>query len=502
MLTAWMMPLLYALGALAALEILHPLLRRFLPGFRLRFIYHLWALGIAALVALVTAGVGHGTTGWKAVAATTAVLSAWVAFWLINAAVIKRPWRPNAPFLPKLARDVLRMGLLIAAGLWAAKTIFEVELGAILVSSTVLSAVAGLALQDVLKNVFAGLALDIEKPFTRGDWLMLDGTTPVQVVDMSWRTTRLRTQEGVNIYEPNARISNDRLLNYGSGVRPVALAFRIGLPYGAPPAKVKQALRAAAHSVPATLAEPPVDVFLEGFADHSISYYMRVWTHSVSGIGRFRNAINSRIWYELKRRDLNIPFPIRTVHLHSASTMEEEARGDEHARAVARLSQLELFRDLDSDVVQTLAEGATRLYYDDGEILVREGDQGESLLVIDVGAAVVSKSTGGADGAGIDVGRLGEGDFLGEQSLLTGEPRNATVRAEGGCEVLQIAKPQVAEVLAADPNIAQVLSRALATRAELNAALLASHQEQQRLTARPASEASILARIRTFFGLR
>lgn len=117
MLTAWMIPLLYALGTLAALEILHPLLRHFLPGFRLRFLYHLWVLSIAALVALVTVGVGHQTAGWKAVAAATAVLSAWVAFGLINAAVIKRPWRPNAPFLPKLARDVLRMGLLIAAGL-------------------------------------------------------------------------------------------------------------------------------------------------------------------------------------------------------------------------------------------------------------------------------------------------------------------------------------------------------------------------------------------------
>ncbi|MGH9382480.1 MAG: cyclic nucleotide-binding domain-containing protein [Thermoanaerobaculia bacterium] len=502
MLTAWTIPLLYGMGTLVALEAAYLVLRRVLPGFRLRLIYQLWAVGVAVLAALTVAHVDRQIGGWKAAAATTAVLSAWVAFALVNAAVIKRPWRPDAPFLPKLARDVLRMGVLIAVGLLAAKTILGVELGAILVSSTVLSAVAGLALQDVLKNVFAGLALDVEKPFARGDWLMLDGQTAVQVVDMSWRTTRLRTKEGVDIYEPNARISNDRLLNYGSGQRPIALAFRVGLPYGAPPADVKQAIRAAAHSVPGTLAEPPVAVFLESFADHAITYYVRVWTRSVADIGRFRDAINSRIWYELKRRDLSIPFPVRTVHLHSAPAMENAARRDEHARAVARLSRLELFRELDPDAVRTLAEGATRRHYDDGEVLVREGDAGESLLVIDAGSAVASKSTEGGGGVEIDVGRLDEGDFLGEQSLLTGEPRNATVRADGGCVVLEIAKPQLAEILTADPKIAEVLSHVLVTRQELTDASLASHQEQQRSRSQVASEASILARMRAFFGLR
>lgn len=498
---AWTIPLLSGVGVLLALEVAYLLLRRFLPGLRLRGAYHLWAVSLAALVVVTRIGFDHAAMAWKIIAGSALVLSAWVAFGLLNAAVIKRPWRPEAPLMPKLARDIVRMGLLVGVGLLAAKAIFQVELGAIVVSSTVLSAIIGLALQDVLKNVFAGVALDVEKSFSRGDWLLIDGKTHARVVDMSWRATRLRTRQGVDIFEPNAQISNVRLVNYGSGERPVAVEFRIGLSYDAPPNDVKRALTAAARSVTGTLEQPPAGVLLDSFADHAIIYSLWVWTHRVADLGRFRDAVNTRIWYELKRRTLDVPFPIRTVHLHSAESLEGAARDAGRQRATRRLSQLELFRALDPEVMQTLVDGAALRHYDDGEILVREGEPGESLLVIDAGSTIVSKASAGPDGAEVDVGQLGAGNFFGEQSLLTGEPRSATVRADGGCVVLEISKAQLAEILTADPTIAETLSHALAERQQLTAASLASHDERRR-TAPPASEASILARIRTFFSLR
>ncbi|MGH9159477.1 MAG: cyclic nucleotide-binding domain-containing protein, partial [Vicinamibacteraceae bacterium] len=486
---AWTLSLAYGIAALAALEVLYLLLRRILPGFHLRLVYHLWVLSLAAVIALSVAGVDRDALGWKLAASAAAMLSPWVLFALFNAAVLKRPWRPETPFLPKLARDVLTMGVVIAGGLAAVNIIFGMDLQAVLVSSTVLSAVAGLALQDVLKNIFAGVALDLEKPFALGDWLILDGQTPVQVMDMSWRTTRLRTREGLEIHEPNAQMSSARLLNYGAGRWPVAQTFRLGLPYDAAPADVKQALKVAAHSVPGTAEHPPVVVFLESFGDHAITYYMRVWTRNVADIPEFRDAVQSRLWYELKRRGLSIPFPVRTVHLHSAETMAMDERRGEHERALTRFAELELLRGLDPKIVRTLAEGATRRQYDNGEILVREGEAGESLLVIDEGAAVVTKASNGRDGLQVEVGRLGDGDFFGEGSLLTGAPRGATVRADGGCIVLEIAKPQLARILSADPSVAGALSHALAMRQSATTASLASHDERLRSAVPAPSEA-------------
>lgn len=497
----WSIPLAYGVGIFTALELVRLLLGRWLPGFRLRVFYHLWSVNAGLVVALVVAAVGRESLPWKIAATSAAVLSALVAFALVDALILQRPWASaGPPMLPKLARDVLRMGLLVAVGLLAAKAVLQQPLGAILVSSTVLSAVAGLALQDVLKNVFAGMALDLEKPFVRGDWLMLDGVTPVQVIDLSWRSTRLRTKEGVDISEPNVNLANSRVTNYGTGARPVALGFRLGLPYEAPPIDVKRALRAAAESVPETLREPAVQVFVESFDDHSIGYYLRVWTRSVADMGRFQDAVNSRIWYQLKRRGLSIPFPIRTVHLHGAEEMAAGERQRGQARAVRLFSEIELFGELDGAVIAELAAGAARRDFDDGEILVREDGEGDSLMVIESGAAVVTKSAGDGGGA-IEVARLAAGDFFGERSLLTGEARSATVTADGGCVVLELAKDDLAEVLARDPLIAESLSRALAARETATSATLERYQDQLRGHAEGEDEGTILRRIRAFFRL-
>ena len=86
--------------------------------------------------------------------------------------------------------------------------------------------------------------------------------------------------------------------------------------------------------------------------------------------------------------------------------------------------------------------------YGRGERVIQEGAEGDSMFVMLRGTAHVSVSR---NGTGIRLGVLREGDCFGEMSLLTGEPRSATVRAEGDCEVLEISKAAMAEVLRDSP---------------------------------------------------
>ena len=76
-----------------------------------------------------------------------------------------------------------------------------------------------------------------------------------------------------------------------------------------------------------------------------------------------------------------------------------------------------------------------------GEAVIEEGTEGDSMFILLRGSAQVSVTK---NGALIRVGVLREGDCFGEMSLLTGEPRTATVRAEKDCEVLEISKPVMA----------------------------------------------------------
>lgn len=502
MLGTWGSAIAVAAGVLVALELLLVLLLRRLPGFRLRVLFHLWA-GACAVVAgvLVATGAPLASLPGRLVATLALLLTALVLFAVVEALVLWRAWGRDRPALPKLARDVLRLAVLVAVGLFAVTAILGQPLNAVLVSSTVLSAVVGLALQDTLKNVFSGMALDLEKPFRRGDFLLLDGTTTVQVLDMSWRSVRLLTKEGVEIHEPNASLSVSRIVNYGSGARPAAILVEVGLPYGVPPAEAKRVLLDAARSCPGTAASPESRVFVERFDDSAIVYRLRVWTRDVGDLTNFRSDVNTRIWYALKRNGITIPFPIRTLHVHEVADDLAHSASKAERKARELLARVALFEGFEPAVVDRLAAASTHRLYDAGERLVREGEEGDTLFVLERGAVRILKSDAEGSGEPFEVARLGPGDFFGEASLLTGEPRGATVVAAEGCSVLELARSALAPILAENPDLAETLGRALAHRKAEASTALAEHRAEHVPTGGEEDHESLLRRIRTFFSL-
>jgi small-conductance mechanosensitive channel len=97
--------------------------------------------------------------------------------------------------VPRLARDIARAMVFILAVVLTIRFVFEVPLSSIVISSTVLTAVIGFALQDLLKNVIAGIALQMERPFDVGHGVEVNKQIG-RVVEMSWRATRVITIDG------------------------------------------------------------------------------------------------------------------------------------------------------------------------------------------------------------------------------------------------------------------------------------------------------------------
>lgn len=500
--STWPLAALYGLGALASLELLYVVVRRGARRFRLRLIYHLWALSVAVLVGLLgTTLPADDALAWKICLAAAALLTVAVAFALVEALVLLRPWDPlDKPMMPELARDAVRLGLLALTALFLAYAIFEYAPDKLLLSSTALLAVLGLALQDVLKNLFAGMGMQSDRSFQNGDWLLIDGV-PSQVIDMSWRATRLRTNEGVEIAEPNSSLSAIRLTNLGSGRRPVAFSYRVGLPYDAPPAAVKRVLLEALRGAPGVVAAPAPETFVESYGDSAIVYRLRVWTQQIAGLTRFQDGVLTRVWYALQRAGISVPFPIRTVQWTDTDRGVAASADRARERVAAELGRLPLFRELERDTLGRLAASVRSARYDDREVLVREGDLGDSLFVLDSGAVRVSKTGDGLGSSSVELARLGAGQFFGEMSLLTGEPRSATVTAEAGCEVLVLTREALQPILAADPALAQTLSRSIAERSAETEAKLENRRELARSAGTSAHEESVLARIRSFFKL-
>ena len=121
--------------------------------------------------------------------------------------------------------------------------------------SAVSGVVVGLALQDTLGNMFAGLAIQVEKPFRVGHWVKV-GQFEGQVREITWRATKLRTKTGNVTVVPNNIVSREAITNYSEPAAPTRIEVEVGVTYETPPTEMKQAVAEALASVPRVLREP------------------------------------------------------------------------------------------------------------------------------------------------------------------------------------------------------------------------------------------------------
>ena len=100
-------------------------------------------------------------------------------------------WRGR---VPRLLIDLLTLALLAVGSAIILSVVWGQDIGGLLAALGIGSIVIGLALQDTLGNLIAGLALLFEKPYRIGDWIRVDGVEG-QVVEVNWRALRLRTRD-------------------------------------------------------------------------------------------------------------------------------------------------------------------------------------------------------------------------------------------------------------------------------------------------------------------
>jgi CRP-like cAMP-binding protein len=89
--------------------------------------------------------------------------------------------------------------------------------------------------------------------------------------------------------------------------------------------------------------------------------------------------------------------------------------------------------------------------YDDGEIIVRQGDKGDCMFVIQLGAVEVVEET---DGNELVLAVLNAGDFFGEMAIFEQQVRSATVRARGEARVLTVDRRTLMRRIQNDPSVA------------------------------------------------
>jgi CRP-like cAMP-binding protein len=363
---------------------------------------------------------------------------------------------------PPIVQDAFLIGAFLIVG----TVIFEEKL---LTTSAVGAVVVGFALQDTLGNAFAGLAIQVEKPFHVGHWVAI-GPHEGRVSEITWRATKLRTKTGNFVIVPNNVVAKEAIVNYSQPAVPSMIEVEVGASYLSSPGEVKAAVHEALSNSKRALTEPAPDVLVKAFAASSIDYRVRFWIEDCERDEEARDEVRAAIYYAFRRHGIEIPYPIQVQYDREETIVgrDEEVRG-----RAALLSKLDLFAGLSGQDHVRLAEAARDRLFGDGERIVREGEPGSSLFVIAAGRVVILSGATGAR-SGHEVATLDSGKYFGEMSLLTGEPRSATVAARGDCRVLEIDSETFRTVAEANPLVLEQVGLAAVTRRDALAAARAA----------------------------
>src|SRR2546421_3039730 len=465
-------------------------------GVRLGLLFRLFALILAFYDAIAVYGV-HAS--WRNhVGAAVILLSTALVVALVNRYVWDLYYeKKRQTTIPHFLREVVGgiiflivLLLVLSYGYHA-----EAQLKGVLAGSGVVAIILGFAGQNFFAGIIGGISIQINRPYKVGDWLQV-GERFAEVREINWRSTRLCTNDDIYLDIPNNEMVGHQIVNLHYPTEIHAIRIRVGVEYKNPPNLVKEALARAAQSAKNVVPDPPVRVFLVDFADYAVIYEIKYYMGNHSRINETNDAVRTNVWYELKRRGITIPFPIRTLQVERKAALPVK---EEQAEALSILRGERLFECLSEEQLSHVVQQARLKLFGRGEPVIEEGSAGDSMFVMLRGAANVLVSKNGSK---IQVATLGAGDCFGEMSLLTGEPRSATVRADADCYVMEIGKPVMAEVLRDAPSCLEKLSELLAQRKLETEGVLkqAGRAGEHDLKARQYT-ASFLQRLRTFFQL-
>lgn len=359
-----------------------------------------------------------------------------------------------------IIQNLIDLLIYIIGAIVIIRIIFKIEISSILTTSAIITGAIVFALQQTLTNIFSGISLQLNDNFKPGTWINIkDKSIMGEIINRGFYFTTLRTLDNVLIMIPNHYFFNnvvEKIWDQQDNTIS-ALKLNFGASYETPPHKVKEIVNKILNNEPHILLNPRPTVRLVSFQESSIEYEVRFFIDDYRLKDTMKDEINTRIWYSIIRNGLSFPYPHREIINKTPIIPYEKER----RKLSEILENIDIFPPLSNDDKKILVEKANFLVYAKGETIVKEGDEGSSLLAIVDGEVNILINNH-------FITKLKTNDFFGEMSLLSGAKRNATVIADTECLLVEISKEVFEEILKRHYELLEKLSTILAEREAQN----------------------------------
>jgi len=224
--------------------------------------------------------------------------------------------------VPMLVVNLFTLFISVMIAGWMANSIFDVKLGPLLATSAAFSIILGIALQDTLGNLFAGVSLQFDKPFEIGDWVEVKQNSQKivgKVHEISWRATVLVSFSDEMITLPNRVMAQAEVSNFSVEDRPFCKTINYYVEYGTPFEKARDAILSSLKKIEEVANQPAPLVLLRELGD---SYMTLRLVFSIRDYGRqyiIMSEIHEKSLEALKTVGINIAPPKLQVSAYPKS---------------------------------------------------------------------------------------------------------------------------------------------------------------------------------------
>lgn len=215
---------------------------------------------------------------------------------------------------PLLANAIVVV--LVVAGVYAILTAWNINVTGLVASAGIVGLALSFAAQDTLANLFAGMAILADRPYSIGDYIILDSGERGEVKHIGLRSTRLLTRDDVEISIPNGVMGGAKIINEAGGpVNRYRVRIAIGVAYGSDIERVMQVLLEIGKGHAKTQAQPEARVRFRAFGDSSLNFELLCWIAQPADRGLVTHEINCEIYRRFNEDGITIPFPQRDLHI-------------------------------------------------------------------------------------------------------------------------------------------------------------------------------------------